>query len=387
MRRLGWLPLLLALGCGSGSRTFLVVTIEAGSPAPTMPITSLRATLTLQGQAPQPIGPLSPKGAAVFALPTSLSFELVKGEGRGTVEVFAQAAGGADIAHGSTQFDIGRGETGRIIVTLGRDVELPDAGVADAKPVFDGTLPLDGALALDGTLAPDAAVTPDAAVAVDAAHDSAIDAPMPDAAVATLSLMGSSFDFGSPTINTSTQTMFAVANNSSLTTGALAVTLSGVDAAQFSLPSGNCAGTSLAPSTNCTIVVAYHPTGNGAYRRQAMVNITAPTTQGQSLAVSGIAALFNLTPPGNYDFGIVPVGTDRDVTFTVHAIQSIGAVQLQSSNPVFSFPSNSCPSGMMAGEMCTFVLRFHPTAVPATGGNMNVISDGYVSIIVMGQGT
>ncbi len=188
---------------------------------------------------------------------------------------------------------------------------------------------------------------------------------------ALLAISPASHDYG--TIGTGTQTpftTFTITNNGGQTTGAIAVSVNGPQAAQFVFVSA-CAA-ALAPLATCTVQVRYAPNANGNASATLNVSSTpggavAAGLFGQandpaSLAVSPGSLAFN---NGNGPAGQVLLGELAQKTFDVTNLGNVptGTLSFVISgvNAADYTQTNNC-STLPAGMSCTVTITFTPGA-------------------------
>lgn len=201
---------------------------------------------------------------------------------------------------------------------------------------------------------------------------------------ASIELTPSVQDYGSVIIGQTSQIVYTVTNTGGQTTGALANTLTGTDAAQFSIPTSSCAGATLAAGATCNITVRFSPTG-AAGARNAQLNVTGTPGGTDTSILSGTAILpGQITPmPGSIPFGPITVGqnsTAQNITITNGGGSATGALTVGITGPnAAEFPivgANGCQGAVLAaGGTCTFSVRFSPTSA-GTAKSANVAVTG-----------
>lgn len=77
-----------------------------------------------------------------------------------------------------------------------------------------------------------------------------------------LSVSPNPYDFGSRNLNTTTTQTFTIANTGTAPLSVAQLSLSG--AADFKVTTDNCSGTTVSPTANCTVLVSFTPTVEGA---------------------------------------------------------------------------------------------------------------------------
>jgi hypothetical protein len=172
--------------------------------------------------------------------------------------------------------------------------------------------------------------------------------------------------------------------------GPTAISVSGIQANGDFGQTNNC-GTSLAPSTTCTVNITFTPTASGT--RSGMLTITdsaANSPQTVSLTGTGVIPTLNLSTTSLY-FGTVVVGTtspalgvtlsnNGPVPVTVSSIQTTG----QSSQ------TNNCGAAIAPGSSCFVSVTFQPTTPGGFPGSL-LINDNAAnspqSVSFVGTGT
>ncbi len=241
----------------------------------------------------------------------------------------------------------------------------------DAGSTFDAGVP-----GFDSGSGPDAdasvpveAATPHDAGPMDAA-DAADAGPTPQAVLSAMTGGSSMSDFGLQQIGTSSASASVVVSNTGTApTGALAVTLTGPDAAAFAIDSDGCSGKPLAASATCTVSVHFAPAAAG----QATATLAASATPGGStsiaLAGQGVTPGALAITPATKDFGTLTTGVASPTqTFTVSnsggtATPAV-AVALNGANAGdFAISASTCTGPISAGGSCTLKVAFTPSAV------------------------
>ena len=351
MSKLRALALLGLLGgalpaCGGGGGTFVLVRIERGSAVGD--IASIDLQLALDGQ--MVTLPLAKMDGMPLALPTSKTLEI--GSASGRLDVVAVAFDGSRnvVSRGSNSGTVTRGDTTTIVVTLGMEVQPPDASVPDTGMPDDG----------------------------------GIDGASVDAAGATLSLDRMTQMFGDVEVNTMTGAVtVTVTNTGGTTAGPIDVALSGSNASQFMLSNDMCATKMLAPSASCTVGVLAAPTATGP----AVATLTVSASPGGAPTVALSA---NVVPPGQLeiipsarDFGTVAVGAlPAGVDFTVRnrggaTLPAAPVIALAGNDRTdFAILTNSCTVALAPNATCTVNLRFAPRSVGSKLATLSAMGGG-----------
>lgn len=193
--------------------------------------------------------------------------------------------------------------------------------------------------------------------------------------------------------DTSAQQVFTVVNNGTETTGTLAVTTTGANAAEFNV-SDTCNGQTLAAGFSCTVTVTFEPTDRGL--RNASINVAASPGGSFNVALSGTAdSRLRLTGTvndgltlagGSQDFDSVIINTSNPPTATLTFVNNVvGAVGSTSTittaangfSGQYSISSNGC-TGTIAnnGGTCQMIVTFLPTTVGTKDATITVGING-----------
>jgi hypothetical protein len=308
----------LLAGCSSG--TFVVLDFPSGPPDT---VVSMLVALKLDGKSANTA--FNAK-ASTFDFPTSGTLEIGDGSGALTVSVTAVDQSGRPFAFATGTVTVEHGQTVHLSLPLGAPPN-PDLG------------PVDGGN-------PGLTITP------------------------------TTHDFGAAVVATTSQPFtFTVKNEGGATAGPLNYSLSGTNAADFSLSgTSSCINATLATADTCTIVVEFTPQTAGSDKSATLTvgdpnsGLSATATLTGRAASAG-ALSFGMTT--SHLFASLMVGqSGGDATFT---LSNTGAtptgtitVSLGGSN-ADSFvlvPGEDACTGMVLGAsgMCTVVVRFAPNA-------------------------
>jgi Ca2+-binding RTX toxin-like protein len=201
--------------------------------------------------------------------------------------------------------------------------------------------------------------------------------PAPIAAVTPASLL-----FGNQAVSTSAIRVITVTNTG---TGPLTVsgaTLSGVDAASFTLApitATTCAAaTPVAPAGFCTISVTFLPTSLGP--KAASVSIAHNALGSPSIvALSGTAVppltTFSL-PAGPIAFGTKAINTNniKTVLVTNTGANPLFITSATAGAPFATVTLGTCSAAVAVGKTCKLNVTFTPTARTAYAGTLTVVS-------------
>lgn len=189
---------------------------------------------------------------------------------------------------------------------------------------------------------------------------------------------------------------FTVTNTGQQVSGVVAISLTGMNSQDFSMPTNMCLLLSLQPGQSCQVIVGFQPTATGA--RTASLVATASPGGSASVTLSGTG--FSTTPalvisPTSRSFGSVVLGaTSSSHVFTINnggggtsGTLAINVVGTASSS--YSMSNDTCTGVTLgAGASCTLSLSFSPT-VPGTAAATliaNANPGGSVSSSLTGTG-
>ncbi len=194
---------------------------------------------------------------------------------------------------------------------------------------------------------------------------------------AALSVTPSVQDFGTVVVGGNTPIVFTVTNTGGVTSGAIANTLSGADAASFSIANSSCTGATLTPGNSCNITVRLN--GGTAGAKNAQLDVTGTPGGNDSSLLSGlVVAPGSIVQSGNLAFGPITVGqnsgaqtitiTNTGGSATGALTTALGGVNAADFNVVGG--GNACQGATLApmgsaGNACTISVRFSPQ----TAGN------------------
>ena len=192
-------------------------------------------------------------------------------------------------------------------------------------------------------------------------------------------------------VTSATQTI-TVRNPGTLATSAISITKAGADPTEFTILSDTCNTLPLAPTSTCTIGVAYAPNGVGT--RSATIAGTATTGGSFSVTLTGTGEALTIAPvPAN--FGSVTTGmTSPPATLTITnvAANNVGPLvtSLAGNHPTeFALGANAC-TGMtlMPLQTCTIDVQFKPTVTGARNGLVRIMVGSTIIVdgIVQGIG-
>ncbi len=204
---------------------------------------------------------------------------------------------------------------------------------------------------------------------------------------------GDTVFFGSTVVGTQKDVEITVTNTGDeelLLSGTPRVSLSGADAAFFSVPVEPSERVSAGQST--TIVLRFSPTEIRSFSASASLNTNVPEAESFTLAIQAEATAvpvpeMDVTNPydasvasgGSYSAGLVLVNTTLDMTFTVHNTGS-AALSLDGSPIVGVSGTDSAlftvttppSSSVAAGGSTTFTVRFAPVSPGAKHASLGI---------------
>jgi hypothetical protein len=174
-----------------------------------------------------------------------------------------------------------------------------------------------------------------------------------------------SADFGKEAVGfTTAPQSFTWTNNSTFPATARATTGAGSD---FLVTSANC--NQVAPSSSCTISVAFKPTAVGARTGTLTVNSSGPSL---TAALTGIGIPDLSVAPGALQFGNTDVGASVSQTLTITnpnpaALPFPGAIVMGD----YSTTTN-CGNNIAANSSCTLTVIFKPSTTGDRPGTVTV---------------
>jgi hypothetical protein len=181
----------------------------------------------------------------------------------------------------------------------------------------------------------------------------------------------SSLSFGIVNLGTTSAPQTATLQNnggSAISIGSVAVT--GANPADFAISNNTC-GATLAPSTSCTVGVAFAPTALGA--RAATLTFTdGASNNPQTVALSGMGAIESATlAPASLTFSAQAVGTtsaSQAVTLTNGGTVALNIANIAISGANagdFAISGKTCGASLAPSASCSISIAFAPTAAGA----------------------
>jgi len=183
--------------------------------------------------------------------------------------------------------------------------------------------------------------------------------------------------FGNQPVNTlSAPQTVTIANSGSanLIFGSGAVTVSGANAADFTIDANTCSGATVTPGATCSLMVTFGPAIVGtksAALKFADNASTSPQTVG--LSGTGITAPAVTLSPSGLAFSSQAVGTTstaQEVSLTNRGSGPLTSISI--TVDVGFAETNNCGLSLVAGGSCTIQVAFAPTAVGSLTGMLSV---------------
>ncbi len=214
---------------------------------------------------------------------------------------------------------------------------------------------------------------------------------------AALLVSPSTPSFGTVVINTDSAVIpLTITNTGGVTSGVPVVSISGTDAAMFTIVMETCSAMTggLAPAGTCTVQVRFRPGTIGA--KVAQLAVTGLPANPGSAVLSGVGIIgadLVLTPTPQ-DYGDVLVGsTSPAATFTLrnnggNAAEKI-AVSFAGTNPdQFEQGATTCGMTLAVGATCTITVTFKPKSVGNKQARLEVNGSpgGSVNASLLGRG-
>lgn len=196
---------------------------------------------------------------------------------------------------------------------------------------------------------------------------------------AALGAMPTMLNFASfPETMTTSELSVSISNAGMEATGALTVTLAGVDASQFAITSDACTGIVLMESESCVVSLAFAPTSQGA--KVASLEVVGMPGGMLTVALAGVGTPDIEIAPNPHDYGAIPVAMTSDQLFTItnrttsartFSTSMLGGVDASqfAFQPVTGLPAACTPTTDLAaapspgglGGQCRLSVRFAPT--------------------------
>jgi uncharacterized repeat protein (TIGR03803 family) len=202
--------------------------------------------------------------------------------------------------------------------------------------------------------------------------------PTANAPVATLS--GSELAFDSQLVKTSSPTQAITVTNtgsSNLNFPSGGVTITGSNAADFSVSANTCSGADVAPGAACAAKVTFTPSFVGS--ESASLNIAdnaATSPQTVRLSGTGVTSPAVTLSTGSLAFSTEPVGS-MSATQTV-SVKNTGGSALAVSNLTISTgfsETNTCGLSVVPGGSCMLTVEFVPTTIGPFTGTLSIFDN------------
>jgi hypothetical protein len=209
-----------------------------------------------------------------------------------------------------------------------------------------------------------------------------------------LSINPTTKNFGTvPERGASSATTFIVTNTGSAPQTITSVTLTGSQAAEFTVDPDTCGSAVVPGGATCTVKAAFTPTGSGSRTARLVVKSDANVTVQATLRGTGQPGRLGFDP-NPADFGVVAVGTSSTaltVTVTNGGAVDLGITAVRIGGPnaaEFLILSDTCTNQVLASAAtCTVSVSFRPTDAGTRTGSLDVDqSDGTSSGVLTGVG-
>ncbi len=244
---------------------------------------------------------------------------------------------------------------------------------------------------------PSAAGTRSASLTVTPTGQSALTASLSGLGqvAASITAQPATLAFGSVLTSTTQSAALTLSNPGGLSTGNLAVTLGGSDAAQFSLVSDGCTGQRLAPGGSCALMIGFTPLSAGA--KSANLAVTATPGGPLSVPVSGTGLTQGAltATPASASFADTLVGQSTPTqTITVSnsggsATGNLTTMLLGAGAGAFAITANTCTGMALAPTTsCTVTVRFSPMSAGNLAAQLEVAGTpgGVIATSLSGRG-
>ena len=211
----------------------------------------------------------------------------------------------------------------------------------------------------------------------------------------SLSLNLANIDFGVVGLNGQNTGSVSVTNTGTQSVLFTAPTLTGTNAADFTVTSSTCA--SLAPGSTCTVYLAFTPSTSG--ERTAILNINdnvpgSPQTVNLTGTGQVVTQMLN-SSAATLDLGIQNVGSQSSsayvyLTSTGSGTVTIASTALSGTNAAdFQIASNSCGTSITSGSSCYIYVTFLPSISGPEIATLTINSNssgGPVVVMLTGEG-
>ncbi len=195
-------------------------------------------------------------------------------------------------------------------------------------------------------------------------------------------------DFGSVVVaGNSSDVTFNVVNIGGIASGALAQSITGTNAGDFSIVSGTCMGAALNPGSSCSVLVRFTPGAAGARMGRLSLTGTPGGTVNADLTGSGITPGALVISPSTQAYPNTVVGTQSaPVTFTVTNTGGSTTGPLSSliggtDAGSWTITANGCQvSGLAPNGSCTVAVAFAPPTVGTMSAQLIVSAQGGATV-------
>jgi hypothetical protein len=196
---------------------------------------------------------------------------------------------------------------------------------------------------------------------------------------ALLSLDGSSMDFGSLTLGTTSTRTFILSNRGGATSGPPSSNAEFLTAPTGTLTATGCSA-ALPPGASCTLTVNATPTQLGLFR--AFVRITAtpgaPSSSSLSIYVVGWGIGFEVSSPSPIDLGNVAPGVSIKRAITVTALIALSDLKVTTGGEDLSIEASTstCSPVLAKGASCVVNVVFLASTIGWKRDNLGIRAGG-----------
>jgi len=175
-------------------------------------------------------------------------------------------------------------------------------------------------------------------------------------------------DFGSAAIGTPLTQTVTLFNSGGTASSAIALQVAGTNASEFTITPGSaCQGASLQPAMTCSLQVVFTPTAVGTRSASLSASATSGGTAAAPLTGTGLGPAQLQLSPAAVDFGPVTGGSSASKTLTLGntggVASGIPVISISGANlNDFTIESNACTGPVGPTKVCTFQVRFTPSA-------------------------
>ena len=205
--------------------------------------------------------------------------------------------------------------------------------------------------------------------------------------VSDISVSPLSKDFGNVKPGTTKTGQFKVTNQGSLPLNVTGVSISGADAAEFTLKADTCSTKQVRPSASCSITVAFNPpvTTSGLAKTATMtITSTDPDTPSLDVPLTGRSVPKITVTPAFKNFGVVAPGRSKSAVFKVFnkgtLAMDVGTVTFDGLDAgEFDKGTDTCSgrSDLQPNQFCTVSITFTPASTGLKTAQINIPSDDH----------